>query len=159
MIRDVEKEARVMNIIESAPVHFSGTKMVVNKQEKDLYQFYYRTIPKLAEYAEIYMEDGLEEMVEENVRPVTTLDVSGDNDYLSVSFDFKGIPEEEVQNVLESLREKRSYHRLKSGRFLSLESENYKQMEDVLQMLEVRKKMSKQICKYHFIVGCKFMIF
>ncbi len=36
-------------------------------------------------------------MVEENVRPVTTLDVSGDNDYLSVSFDFKGIPEEEVQ--------------------------------------------------------------
>ncbi|CCQ24252.1 Processed zona pellucida sperm-binding protein 2 [Listeria monocytogenes N53-1] len=49
MIRDVEKEARVMNIIESAPVHFSGTKMVVNKQEKDLYQFYYRTIPKLAE--------------------------------------------------------------------------------------------------------------
>ncbi|GAB3961420.1 hypothetical protein GCM10027614_84580 [Micromonospora vulcania] len=51
------------------------------------------------------MEDGLEEMVEENVRPVTTLDVSGDNDYLSVSFDFKGIPEEEVQNVLESLRE------------------------------------------------------
>lgn len=140
MIRDVEKEARVMNIIESAPVHFSGTKMVVNKQEKDLYQFYYRTIPKLAEYAEIYMEDGLEEMVEENVRPVTTLDVSGDNDYLSVSFDFKGIPEEEVQNVLESLREKRSYHRLKSGRFLSLESENYKQMEDVLQMLEVRKK-------------------
>ncbi len=35
---------------------------------------------------------------------------------------------------------KRSYHRLKSGRFLSLESENYKQMEDVLQMLEVRKK-------------------
>ncbi|MBC2025848.1 DEAD/DEAH box helicase family protein [Listeria welshimeri] len=140
MIRDVEKEARVMNIIESAPVHFSGTKMVVNKQEKDLYQFYYRTIPKLAEYAEIYMEDGLEEMVEDNVRPVTTLDVSGDNDYLSVSFDFKGIPEEEVQSVLESLREKRSYHRLRNGRFLSLESENYKQMEDVLQMLEVRKK-------------------
>lgn len=140
MIRDVEKEARVMNILESAPVHFSGTKMVVNKQEKDLYQFYYRTIPKLAEFAEIYMEDGLEEMVEDNVRPVTTLDVSGDNDYLSVTFDFKGIPDEEVQNVLESLREKRSYHRLKNGRFLSLESENYKQMENVLQMLEVRKK-------------------
>ncbi|MBC1472279.1 DEAD/DEAH box helicase [Listeria seeligeri] len=140
MIRDVEKEARVMNILESAPVHFSGTKMVVNKQEKDLYQFYYRTIPKLAEFAEIYMEDGLEEMVEDNVRPVTTLDVSGDNDYLSVTFDFKGIPDEEVQNILESLREKRSYHRLKNGRFLSLESENYKQMENVLQMLEVRKK-------------------
>lgn len=42
------------------------------------------------------MEDGFEEMVEENVCLVMILDVFGDNDYFFVLFDFKGILEEEV---------------------------------------------------------------
>ncbi|MBC1499968.1 DEAD/DEAH box helicase family protein [Listeria weihenstephanensis] len=140
MIRDMETEAKIMHRIEAAPVHFSETQMVVNSDEASLYEFYYRVVPSLATDVAIYLEEGLEEMVEEHVKPTTTIDVSNDNDYLSVAFDFQGIDESEIQEVLQSLREKRKYHRLNNGRFLSLEDESYKQMEAIFDILDVRKK-------------------
>ncbi|MBC6314663.1 DEAD/DEAH box helicase [Listeria grandensis] len=140
MIRDMETEAKIMRKIEAAPVHFSETQMVVNSDEASLYEFYYRVVPSLSADVAIYLEDGLEEMVEEHVKPTTTIDVSQDNDYLSVAFDFQGIEEDEIQEVLQSLREKRKYHRLNNGRFLSLEDESYQQMEAIFDILDVRKK-------------------
>lgn len=140
MIRDMETEAKIMHRIEAAPVHFSETQMVVNSDEASLYEFYYRVVPSLAADVAIYLEDGLEEMVEEHVKPTTTIDVAHDNDYLSVAFDFQGIDDSEIQEVLQSLREKRKYHRLNNGRFLSLEDESYQQMEAIFDILDVRKK-------------------
>lgn len=140
MIRDMEMEAKIMHRMEAAPVHFSETQMVVNADEASLYEFYYRVVPSLATDVAVYLEDGLEEMVEEHVKPTTTIDVSQDNDFLSVAFDFQGIDTDEIQEVLQSLREKRKYHRLHNGRFLSLEDESYQQMEAIFDILDVRKK-------------------
>ncbi|MBC2243807.1 DEAD/DEAH box helicase family protein [Listeria booriae] len=140
MIRDMEMEAKIMHRMEAAPVHFSETQMVVNADEASLYEFYYRVVPSLATDVAVYLEDGLEEMVEEHVKPTTTIDVSQDNDFLSVAFDFQGIDTNEIQEVLQSLREKRKYHRLHNGRFLSLEDESYQQMEAIFDILDVRKK-------------------
>lgn len=140
MIRDMEMEAKIMHRMEAAPVHFSETQMVVNADEASLYEFYSRVVPSLATDVAVYLEDGLEEMVEEHVKPTTTIDVSQDNDFLSVAFDFQGIDTNEIQEVLQSLREKRKYHRLHNGRFLSLEDESYQQMEAIFDILDVRKK-------------------
>ncbi|WP_036099467.1 DEAD/DEAH box helicase [Listeria riparia] len=140
MIRDMEMEAKIMHRMEAAPVHFSETQMVVNADEASLYEFYYRVVPSLTNDVAVYLEDGLEEMVEEHVKPTTTIDVSQDNDFLSVAFDFQGIDTNEIQEVLQSLREKRKYHRLHNGRFLSLEDESYQQMEAIFDILDVRKK-------------------
>ncbi|WP_239255029.1 DEAD/DEAH box helicase [Listeria ilorinensis] len=140
IIRDIEKESYVMNLIEQAPLHFVSGSIYVSQKEEELYQFYYHIVPRLSEYVEIYMEDGLEEMIEERVKPVLALNLEESGDFLAVNFEFEGIARDEIQQVLESLRDKQSFHRLKNGRFLSLEAQSYQEMEQVFDLLDIRKK-------------------
>ncbi|WP_420843730.1 DEAD/DEAH box helicase [Listeria costaricensis] len=140
IIRDIEKESYIMNLIEQAPLHFVSGSIYVSQKEEELYQFYYHIVPRLSEYVEIYLEDGLEEMIEERVKPVLALNLEKSGDFLAVNFEFEGIAEDEIQQVLESLRDKQAFHRLKNGRFLSLEARSYQEMEQVFELLDIRKK-------------------
>lgn len=139
VIRDIETETKIMQLIENAPILFSGDHMVLSMKEQDLYHFYARIVPKLSEYVTIFMEDGMENMTFPDAEPVTTFDVADGSTFLSVSFEFLGIPEDETRDVLLSLREKKTYHRLKNGQFLSLEDESFEQIKRLFDVLDVRQ--------------------
>ncbi|WP_163655739.1 DEAD/DEAH box helicase [Listeria sp. PSOL-1] len=144
MIRDIEKESLIMHLIENAPIQFSNGQMVVSSKEEDLYLFYYDVLPELSKVLDVETSDALDQVILNTVKPHTSLELTNDHHYLAISFDFEGIPEQEINAVLESLREKRRYHRLKDGRFISLESKTYQQLSNVFDLLEVRKKDVKK---------------
>lgn len=140
IIRDVEKETRFMQIIENAPLHLSSDQLVVDNKEAAYYQFYAQTVPALSKLADVYLDEELEALVEKDVLPMTTLDVSAELNYLSIAFDFKGIESSEIPNILNAIREHKKYYRLANGHFLSLEEDRFKQMEQVLELIDVRKQ-------------------
>lgn len=144
VIRDIETETKIMQLIENAPILFSGNRMVLSAKEQDLYHFYAHIVPKLSEYVAIFMADGMENMAFQDIQPVTSFDVAENNTFLSVSFQFLGIPEDETKDVLLSLREKKTYHRLKNGQFLSLEDESFEQIKRIFELLDVRQNEVKQ---------------
>ena len=49
-----------------------------------------------------------------------------DDDLLEFSFNIEGVDKEEIKDILEALREKKKYYRLKKGGFVSLESKELK---------------------------------
>lgn len=140
IIRDVEKETHFMQIIENAPLHISSNQLVVDDKEASYYQFYARTVPALSALADVYLDEELETLVEKDVLPTTTLDVSTELNYLSIAFDFKGIDPAEVPDILNAIREHKKYYRLENGHFISLEEERFKQMERILTLIDIRKK-------------------
>ncbi len=144
VIRDIETETKIMQFIENAPILFSSNRMVLSTKEQDLYHFYAHIVPKLSEYVAVFMADGMENMAFHDIQPITSFDVAEDNAFLSVSFQFLGIPEDETKNVLLSLREKKTYHRLKNGQFLSLEDESFEQIKRIFEVLDVRQTEVRQ---------------
>lgn len=64
-------------------------------------------------------------------------------DWLSFSFDIKGIPEAEIKGVLAALEEKRKYYRLANGSLLSLESEEFNEINQFIKESGIRKEILK----------------
>nr|WP_149023349.1 SNF2 helicase associated domain-containing protein [Listeria aquatica] len=143
ILRDIEKENYIMHLIENSPILFSADRMVLQADDEKLYQFYYRVIPKLKKLVTVHMAEELEEMIQKQVEAVTSFDLTKDSGLLSISFDFEGIPEDEIQDVLVSLKEKKAFHRLKNGRFLSLEDKAYREMARMIEFLDLRKNALK----------------
>lgn len=89
--------------------------------------------------AEVYVDDLLDSMFLDQIDPETSIDVQNEGSLLDVRFDIKGITPDEVDQVLKSLVEKRSFHKLDNGVLLSLETDAFKHVSDVLAELRITK--------------------
>ena len=76
-------------------------------------------------------------------RPRTSVDVRG-NQLLDIRFGMDGIEDAEIQSVLQSIAEKRRYHRLRNGSFVQLEDADFEQVGQLMTDLGVRPSALKK---------------
>ncbi|PTX60780.1 SNF2 family DNA or RNA helicase [Melghirimyces profundicolus] len=120
LIRDMEKEQRIMNIFEESNFQFNGRELHLDDEE-DLCRFLYEKIPQLEELAEVYATAAVRNLlVEPGHRPVSRIDVDAASDWLEVQFDLPDVEERELENLLRALVERKRYYRLPDGAFLPL---------------------------------------
>ncbi|WP_257347597.1 DEAD/DEAH box helicase [Pseudalkalibacillus decolorationis] len=132
LIRDVEKEQIIMNILEHTALKYNGQNFYIEGEE-ELYEFLYHAIPRLEEYAGIYMTGAIKSMIlEENQTPSASIDIESGGDLLEISFNMDGIDPNEVQAILQSLVEKKKYYRLPDGAFVSLEGESIQTIDNLI---------------------------
>lgn len=138
MIRDIRKEQEIMSMIENASVKFNGKKLYIDEEE-DIYYFLYRTLPFLEEKAEILLTSTVKRLLlPEHQNPETRFDFNQDSRLLEVTFDMKGIAEDQIQQILEAVIEKRNYYRLPDGAFVSIEeNEQFKQIKQLYADLDL----------------------
>lgn len=139
-IREAEKENKIMRVIEGASFKFNGKQLYV-EDEEGIFTFLYQLLPRLDDYVEIYMTDGVEELLAaESYAPKTSIDIDDATNLLDISFSMEGIEQQEVENILKSVIEKKRFYRLKSGAFLSLENEEFEAVGELLGELDVTKR-------------------
>lgn len=139
IIRDVEKEERIMQLIEESNFRYNGTELFMDwYEEEDIYDFLYTILPKLDEYVEVYLTDDMRQLIVENEPiPSTAVSVQADTNLLEISFDISGIDDVEVEAMLQAVIEKKRYYRLNSGAIISLENEQYDSIRDLVTDLRV----------------------
>lgn len=137
LMRDSEREQAIMNILEHSPIRYNGSECFVEGEEEN-YDFLFQTTPQLEEKANIYMTASVRSLfLTDQKKPETNIDVDSDRNLLEISFDMEGINNEDVQHILQSVAEKQKYYRLPDGAFVSLQDENFQQMNQLLQELNV----------------------
>lgn len=140
VIRDSKKEIQTLNLLNELGYkrqETDYTKRLV-KDEK-FYQFFTQEIPLLEEAAEVYINDSLDSIFLDQIDPDTNVDIQQEGGLLDIRFDIKGISNEEVNQVLQSLMERKNFHKLENGKLLSLESEELQQISRVLNELRSSK--------------------
>ncbi|ALV21143.1 MULTISPECIES: DEAD/DEAH box helicase [Carnobacterium] len=140
IIRDSQKEMSILNRLKEYNYHrteTSYTKRMV--RDEDFYTLFTQEIPTLELEATIYVDDLLDSMFLDQIDPETSIDVQNDGSFLDIRFDIGGITSEEVDKVLKSLSEKKAFHKLDNGTLIDLETDNFKQISDVLSELRVLK--------------------
>ncbi|TYR80536.1 helicase SNF2 [Priestia megaterium] len=141
LIRDTEKEDIVMDLIEHAPLNIYLNQLYLNQGEDSIYEFLFRIIPQLENVVDVYMTDKVKfKIFHEYTIPKTSIDIESSNHLLEIDFDLGDIDEGTVQEVLQSVLEKKTYHRLASGAFISLESEGFQQIHQLFDELNVTKE-------------------
>ncbi|UNL86721.1 DEAD/DEAH box helicase [Priestia koreensis] len=138
LIRDTEKEREIMAIIERAPVKIHKQQLYLDENEDDLYTFLFHVLPRLGRLADVYMSDRAQAYSPpEGAVPSTSIDVGENRGLLEINFDLNGIDHNTIQSVLKSVIEKKSYHRLPDGRFISLEQEDFQTLYQLFDELNV----------------------
>lgn len=141
VIRDSKKEIQTLNLLNELGYQREETdytKRLV-KDEK-FYEFFTKEIPLLEQTAEVYVNDSLDSIFLDQIDPDTTVDIQQEGGLLDIRFDIKGISRDEINRVLQSLMERKSFHKLDNGKLLSLESEELQQISRVLSELRSSKE-------------------
>lgn len=132
LIRDVKKELEFTSLIESLGFSRENNKYVL-KDEETMIEFMTNGAAKLQESSEVYYSEafkGIKLYTSSNIKSSVRLN---DEDLLEFSFDIEGIDKEELKEVFSALKQKKKYHRLKKGGFVSLQS---KELQDIGSMIE-----------------------
>lgn len=138
LMRDAEKEQAIMDVIEDTSLRLNGKGLYV-EGEDDIFEFLYEILPRLEDKAEILLTNAVKSLViPGNHAPVTNIDVDSSGNWLEVSFDMAGIDREGIRNILQSVVEKKKYYRLPSGAFVSLESEEFQAIQNMVQEFKIK---------------------
>lgn len=144
LMRDAEKERAIMEVLESTSLRFNG-KLLYVEGEDEIFEFLYEIIPQLEDKIEIFLTSAVRSFVlPDKHAPVTNIDVDSSGNWLEVSFDMAGIEQEEIRNIIRSVVEKKKYYRLPSGAFVSLESEEFQTIQNMLQELKIKPSQWKK---------------
>ncbi|MFC5529305.1 SNF2 helicase associated domain-containing protein [Cohnella yongneupensis] len=139
LMRDIEREHRIMALIERAAFKFNGRQVYLD-QEDDIYDFLFGLLPLLANDVDIYSTSAVKDIMRtEQYRPKARLDVDTHTEWLEVSFDMEGMDTDEIQRLLRNLVEKKKYYRTASGAYMSLEQDSFKEIHRLFDELDLTK--------------------
>lgn len=142
IIREVEKETEIMQLIELSNFRYNGKEFYLQTtEEEELYEFLYQILPQLAEKVELFLTSDLKYMIVEH-EPTATTNVNLDtaSNLLEISFDIEGVEESEVDAILQAVIEKKRFYRLNSGAMLSLENDSFSSINQFFDSLDIKKQ-------------------
>lgn len=135
LIRDRFKERNLIERLDHSFLEREGS-VWASEREDAIYDVLYHLLPELEKLADIYMPNAVKAMMPTYpVPPKVRADLGRGLDWLEISFEMEGVDEQELQELMRSIVEKKAFFRLRSGVFLSLENDSassFAQMADAL---------------------------
>lgn len=136
LIRDVAREDRILNLLDESGFKVSEEGVYLDNPDR-IYNFFRDVIPILSNEAELFYTDDVRNMYIGRFRGYrTSLKTRNTKGVIDISIEMDGVDEREVKDILKAIREKKKYHRLKNGGFISLEDENIKELENLASSIE-----------------------
>jgi len=131
--RDKEKEAEIIVFLERSGFANTGGSFILQNEQLE-YDFLYHHLPVLYKMADVFVTNAVRNQIsKKRFQPIVRVKHKRDRtNWLSFAFQVKGFWEQEVRQILEAIEEKRPYYRLKDGSFLTLETEEVKELEKYL---------------------------
>ncbi|MFD1415685.1 DEAD/DEAH box helicase [Oceanobacillus jeddahense] len=131
--RDKDKEAEIIAFLERSGFANSDGSFILQNEQLE-YAFLYHYLPELYKLADVFVTNAVRNQIsKKRFQPIVRVKHKRDRtNWLSFSFQVQGFWEQEVRQILEAIEEKRPYYRLKDGSFLTLETEEIKELEKYL---------------------------
>ena len=135
LVRDIEAERMIMSFFEESNFQYNGNLMYI-EDEQQMFAFLIEQLPELQKYAQVYYTDRFYN-IEHTRQPRVKgqVGINSDINVLEVGFDIEGINSEELVNVLQAIKEKQRYYRLKDGAFIVLEQGYNQELLDLAEMV------------------------
>ncbi|MFC5404500.1 SNF2 helicase associated domain-containing protein [Cohnella soli] len=128
LVRDVERETRILELMDGAGFIRTESGFFMDEEEPE-YEFLYRVVPQLETLLHVYATTAVKSrLYVPNSPPRIRVDADEKTDWLDCKFEFEGIPQHEIRNVLKALSEKLKYYKLPGGAFVPLESRDYEEI-------------------------------
>ncbi|GAA0121854.1 MULTISPECIES: DEAD/DEAH box helicase [Clostridium] len=137
LIRDLQKEKEVIDNIKNCGFTEDKKVFILKNQDK-IINFILEKVYKLQDFGEIYYSDSVKNMkvyTASNYKASVRLN---SDDLLEFSFDIDEVNKKELKDIFKSLKEKKKYHKLKNGDFVSLEEKELKNIANIIDFLDIK---------------------
>jgi SNF2 family DNA or RNA helicase len=135
LVRDRHAERNLIDRLDRSFLERDGS-VWASEREDAIYDVMYHLLPELEKQVDIYIPNAVKAMVQSYpTPPKVRADLGKGLDWLEISFEMEGVDEQELQEMMRSIVEKKPYFRLRSGVFVSLENEgadSFSRMADSL---------------------------
>ena len=139
VLRDMQREKDILTLLEQCHFQFDGEQFSMTDEEH-IYQFLFHHLPGLETKLEIYVTNAVRSVFHPDAyKPAIRAEVDAKTEWLEIRFDLEGIDESEIPKILRSIVEKKKYHRLPNGAFLSLETGEYRNIAEIIEQFGIRK--------------------
>lgn len=134
---DLDKNRVLKNYIHEWGMSKLSEKEYTIDQEEDIYNFMTENVKELHKDSEVFYEEIFKRRNYSNRKVTVSANLK---DHLAFSFSVEGIGEEDIANLLSSIREKKKYHRLKDGSIIDIASDEFKELENILSGMNVKEE-------------------
>ncbi len=149
VIRDVIKEEKVVSLFDKFAYSDGVYSLFANS---DIYEFITDTIAKLQEIATVYTSENFDRLLnKKDISLKTDVKFNKSIDLLEVGFETE-LNVEEIYGILNSVKMKENFYRLKDGTFLPIDEENatkFKVFETLNFSEKDIKSSTKVMSKYY----------
>lgn len=144
LMRETDKELDFMKIMEGTPFEQQEERGYL-EGEDEIYEFLFTVIPQIEKKAEVYMTQAVRSLIlPANHTPVTRVDMNSSGNLLEIHFDMEGIASQDIRQILQSVVEKKKFHRLPSGAFVSLKDEAFQPIERLFSEFHINKAQANR---------------
>ncbi|MGO4889309.1 SNF2 helicase associated domain-containing protein [Anaerobacillus sp. MEB173] len=138
--RDTVKEDEILELMEEGEFAKTDGGYFLHNEELE-YQFLYHIIPKLEKVVQIYATTAVRNRIYRDPRPIVRVKVNKERtNWLEFAFKLDGISDNEIREVLAALEEKRKYYRLRNGSLMSLQTNEFMEIQRFLASPQVKMK-------------------
>lgn len=136
VVRDLGTEAIIKEMLLASPF-ILHTGELIAFQDDEIYDILFKLLPQLTSLVEVYTTPVVKRMIYQPVHPPELrIERSNDvQDWLEISFEYEALTQQERQDILLHLIEKKKYYRLPEGAFLSLESKEFQDFHSLYDKL------------------------
>lgn len=139
VLRDYEYESEVITDLKK--VGFEIDKNKIKLEDVDLIgKFLEEDINYLTEKYNVFTSEKLKEVDIVKTSNITSTFSIGKDNIMRYSFDLGDISTDELDNLFKNLKAKKKYFKLKSGNYLNLENDNIKELENLVDDINLSSK-------------------
>lgn len=141
--RDIRREFQVRTILEGYFELAKDQKTYVSKEEDAMLEFLETGFQQLEAVSEIFATDRFKNM-RVIPMPTVTTGISVKGNLLDVSWNVEGMSAQEVMDILADYKNKKKYHKLKSGEFLRMDENSLAVLVELNEGLHLTKEQLKE---------------
>jgi len=139
IIRDLDKETKAIEALESYGFIRESEKFLMEK-DKDQLRFLEEGLESLKSFSEVYYSEAFRNIRFYNYRHLKSGVRVSDQGLLQFDFHMEDIDPKEISNILNSIRQKKKYYRLKDGSFVDLQHQEFSKIASVMEYLNLNEK-------------------
>lgn len=137
ILRDIDKEKEVLDFFEVSEFKVKSNHIYLDDEEK-IFDFMYNKLPLLQEITDVYYSESFKDVkIQESNSFAGGVRLNSQSSLLEFNFAIEGISNYELQDVFNSIKEKKKYYRLKSGSFLPLDIEELHEISRLAEYLDL----------------------
>jgi SNF2 family DNA or RNA helicase len=137
LIRDITRELKFISALKGFGFKLERLNYKLIGEDY-LLDFLAEGISKLQELAEVYYSESFKNMKIYTSSHIKSSIRLNNEDLLEFTFNIEGVDKKELRDVLNALRQKKKYYKLKKGGFVSLQDRELQAMGNMIEYLDIK---------------------